>query len=64
MKKTAKAELRAKSAEDLKKEAQGLRDQMLKARFSTVLEGKTRGVKYREVRRQIARIETILGEKA
>ena len=64
MKKTAKAELRAKSAEDLKKEALGLRDQMLKARFSTVLEGKTRGVKYREVRRQIARIETILGEKA
>jgi len=64
MKKTAKADLRGTSAADLQTQAKELREQLLKARFATALEGKTRGVKYRAVRRQIARIETILGEKS
>ena len=64
MKKTAKADLRAKPAAELKKQADELREQLLKARFATTLEGKARGVKYRASRRQIARLETILAEKS
>lgn len=64
MKKSAKADLRGISAADLQTQAKELREQLLKARFATALEGKTRGVKYRAVRRQIARIETILVEKS
>jgi ribosomal protein L29 len=64
MKKTAKTELRAKSPEDLKAQAEALRTEMLKARLAGSVEGKQLGVKYRANRRQIARLETILREKA
>jgi ribosomal protein L29 len=64
MKKSAKADLRAKSADDLKAQATELRETLLKARFATALEGKARSVQYRNARRQIARIETLLAEKA
>ncbi len=64
MKKSAKADLRAKSAEDLAKQAQELREVLLKARFATALEGKVRSLQYRNARRQIARIETILKQQA
>ncbi len=64
MKKTAKNELRAKSAADLAAEVQRLRESMLKARIAGSMEGKTRGMQYRVARRQIARIQTILGEQS
>jgi ribosomal protein L29 len=64
MKKTAKTELRAKSAEDLKAQADALRADLLKARLAGTVEGKQLGVKYRAGRRQIARLETLIREKA
>lgn len=64
MKKSAKTDLRAKGADELAKQAGELRDQLLKARFSQRLEGKAKGMRYRASRRQIARLETILREKA
>ncbi|MBA3683732.1 MAG: 50S ribosomal protein L29 [Planctomycetes bacterium] len=63
MKRTAKAELRSTTAAELTKQAQALREQLLKGRLSGAIEGKGLGIKARQVRRQIARIETILGEQ-
>ncbi len=63
MKKNAKADLRAKSVDELKKEIVELRGTMLKARFAQSLEGKAMGVKYRNLRRQIARLNTIITQK-
>jgi ribosomal protein L29 len=63
MKKSAKTDLRAKSADDLVKQATELRETLLKARFATALEGKAKSIQYRNARRQIARIETILTQK-
>jgi ribosomal protein L29 len=63
MKKSAKAELRAKSAEDLATLAKTARDTLMKARFSKSVEGKTITIQQREQRRQVARLETMLGEK-
>jgi ribosomal protein L29 len=64
MKKSAKADLRSKSVEDLQKESKSLREGMLKARFASALENKVRGMQYRNARRQVARIETLLTERA
>jgi len=63
MKKSAKTDLRAKSADDLANQATELRETLLKARFATALEGKAKSIQYRNARRQIARIETILTQK-
>ena len=63
MKKSAKAELRAKSAEDLATLAKTARDTLMKARFSKSVEGKTITIQQREQRRQVARLETMLAEK-
>ena len=63
MKRTAKADLRAKSVEDLTKQADELRQQMLKGRMTRAVEGKGIGGKARQLRRQVARLETILGER-
>ena len=63
MKKSAKTDLRAKSADDLVKHATELRETLLKVRFATALEGKAKSIQYRNARRQIARIETILTQK-
>lgn len=64
MKKSAKADLRAKSADDLNAQAKELRESLLKARFATALEGKARSIQYRNARRQIARIQTLLTQKS
>ncbi len=64
MKRTAKNDLRAKSADDLTSMAKELREQLLKSRFSSTLEGKRLGLQYRNGRRQIARIATLLTQKA
>jgi ribosomal protein L29 len=63
MKKSNLQALRAKSADDLRKDISGLRDDMLKSRMGAALEGKRMAVRYRANRRQIARIETILRER-
>jgi ribosomal protein L29 len=61
MKRTAKAELRAKPAEELAKQANDLRAELLKARIAGAVEGK--GGRKRDNRRMIARLETLIAEK-
>jgi ribosomal protein L29 len=63
MKRTAKAELRATSVADLAKQAEELRAQLFKGRIAGAVEGKSLGGKARQFRRQIARLQTIIGEK-
>ncbi|HAT11426.1 MAG TPA: 50S ribosomal protein L29 [Planctomycetes bacterium] len=63
MKKSVKQALRAKTADELKAEADVLQGDMLRARLSTTLEGKRLGIKTRGSRRQIARINTLLRER-
>lgn len=64
MKKTAITDLRALGADELSKQAGALRQQLLQSRFAQRLEGKAKGMRYRAARRQIARLETIIREKA
>lgn len=63
MKRTAKAELRAKPAEELAKQANDLRAELLKGRIAGAVEGKAQGGRKRDTRRMIARIETLIAEK-
>jgi ribosomal protein L29 len=63
MKRTAKAELRGKSVDELKKMGHELREGMFKGRIAGAVEGKGLGGKARQMRRQIARIETLLSEQ-
>lgn len=63
MKKSLKQALRAKTNDELAAEAGQLLGDQLKARISTTLEGKRLGIRTRESRRQIARIQTIMRER-
>ncbi len=63
MKRTAKAELRVKSVADLSKEVADLQAEIFRSRIASVAEGKGLGGKRRQVRRQIARLQTIITEK-
>jgi ribosomal protein L29 len=63
MKPSAKNDLRGKSVDDLKVLAKDARDAMFKARIAKSVEGKAIGIGYRDLRRQVARLETILSEK-
>ena len=63
MKRSVKIKLREKSVDDLKVLAKDARDTMFKARIAKSVEGKAIGINYRDLRRQIARIQGILGEK-
>lgn len=63
MKRTAKAELRAKPVAELAKQADELRAALFKGRIAGAVEGKTLGGKARVIRRQIARLQTIISEK-
>ena len=63
MKKTAKADLRAKPVEDLQALAKTARESLMKARFTKSVEGKTITIQQREQRRQVARLETLIAEK-
>lgn len=63
MKKSTIQALRAKTADEMKAEADQLRGDLLKARLSTTLEGKRLGIRTRASRRQIARIQTLLRER-
>jgi ribosomal protein L29 len=63
MKRTAKAELRAKPADELAKQADELRAQLLKDRIAGAVEGKPQAGRKRDNRRQIARLMTIISEQ-
>jgi ribosomal protein L29 len=63
MKKTAIAELRAKSVEDLQVLAKNARDTLMKGRFAKSAEGKAITMQQRVQRRQVARLETLISEK-
>jgi ribosomal protein L29 len=63
MKKTAKAELRAKSADDLQALSKTARETLMKARFTKSVEGKAITIQQRNQRRQVARLETMIAEK-
>ena len=64
MKKSAKSALREKNAEALQALANEARETLFKGRMAAATQGKGLGIKQRSVRRQIARIETLLTEKA
>lgn len=63
MKRSDLAELRAKPADELKKIAADLREQLFRGRLNQSIEGKGLGGKVRQMRRQVARLETILFEQ-
>jgi ribosomal protein L29 len=63
VKRSAKAELRAKGADVLAKQSTELREQLFRGRMAAAVEGKGLGGKSRQLRRQIARIETILNQQ-
>jgi ribosomal protein L29 len=63
MKKSNKAELRAKSAEDLQALVKSARDTLMKGRFAKSAEGKAITMQQRVQRRQVARLETMIAEK-
>jgi len=63
MKKSAKAELRAKSLQDLEAMATELRTGLMQTRFARAVEGKQITIKQRDQRRQVARLETLIAEK-
>jgi ribosomal protein L29 len=64
MKKSAKAELRAKSLSDLQALNKDARTSVMQARFAKAAEGKAITIKQRDLRRQIARLETMIAEKS
>lgn len=63
MKSTEKQELRQLSVEELRELATSKREQLLRGRVSQATEGKGLGVKARIIRRDIARLETLITEK-
>jgi ribosomal protein L29 len=63
MKKSNKAELRAKSVEDLQALVKSARENLMKARFAKSAEGKAITMQQRVQRRQVARLETLIAEK-
>ncbi len=63
MKKSAIAELRAKSAEDLTVLVKNARETLMKGRFAKSAEGKAITMQQRVQRRQVARLETLISEK-
>jgi ribosomal protein L29 len=63
MKNSEVNKLREKTPDELAAMAKEMREGMLKSRIGAALEGKSLGMTYRSMRRQIARIETILTQK-
>ncbi len=63
MKKSNKAELRAKSLDDLQALAKAARETLMKGRFAKSAEGKAISMQQRVQRRQVARLETMIAEK-
>jgi large subunit ribosomal protein L29 len=61
---TKPAQLREKSADELRTEEQKLQNDLYKLRFQRATGRVENPSKMRQVRREIARIKTLLGEKA
>jgi large subunit ribosomal protein L29 len=57
------ADIRAKSADELKEELVGLRKEAFNLRFQAASGQLENTARVRQVRREIARINTILGER-
>ena len=60
---TKTAELRDKGEKDLLIRARELREQLFKLRFQSSMGSSENPLKIRQVRREIARIQTLLNEK-
>ena len=58
------SELRAKTAAELKEELMGLRKESFNLRMQQATGQLSRSSQMREVRRSIARVKTILGERS
>jgi len=63
MKKTEIQELRSKTVEELEQLVQAHREELMQGRFKRVTQGESLGIKGRAVRRNIARLLTIITEK-
>jgi ribosomal protein L29 len=63
MKRSEVEKLRSKSADDLKAMIGEIDDTMLKARIQRSIEGKQVGVGYRNQRRQVARLHSLITQK-
>ena len=61
---TKPAQLREKSADELRTEEQKLQNDLYKLRFQRATGRMENPSKMRQIRREIARIKTLLGEKA
>lgn len=61
---TKPAQLREKSADELRTEEQKLQTDLYKLRFQRATGRMENPSKMRQIRREIARIKTLLGEKA
>ena len=57
-------EVRALKDEDLRVQASNLRREMFDTRFKGAIEQIAQPARLREMRRDVARIETVLGERA
>lgn len=57
-------EIRGLAAEDLKKASADAREEMFKKRFQTAMEAVDNTSAVRELRKRIARIETVIVERA
>lgn len=60
---TKPAELREKGENDLMVRERDLREQLFKLRFQSAMGSSENPLKIRQVKREIARIQTILNEK-
>lgn len=57
-------EIRGLAADDLKKASADAREEMFKKRFQTAMEAVDNTSAVRELRKRIARIETVIAERA
>jgi large subunit ribosomal protein L29 len=60
---TKAADLREKSDNDLHNREKDLREQLFKLRFQSSMGSSENPLKIRQVRREIARVQTLLNEK-
>ena len=58
------ADLRAKTPDELKDQLLGLKKEQFNLRFQRATQQLEKPARVREVRREVARVKTILGEKA
>ena len=64
VKSSGAADLRAKTPDELKDQLLGLKKEQFNLRFQRATQQLEKPARVREVRREVARVKTILGEKA